>query len=845
MTGRRAAIALALFAALCLALGAGFLALVRTSWFRDKVRQRLIAEVERATGGRAEIGSFYFDGGRMRAEIREFVLHGTEARNQAPFLRARRIAVGFKIVSLIKRNIDLRLLEVEAPRLRIAVYPDGTTNIPRPRPPRPGGPNAVERFLALAIDRVEILQGAIECGIQKANFDFHGESLRVQLFYEAAHEQYAGRISVRRAAFNAPAAFTAPLQIDATVQLEKDRLRICSAQVITAKSSLQFRGVLANWRSPHFDADFSAKLSVAELAGLYPLPVAPAGSATLEGSLHYDSSGGWQVRSTVAALGLAYRRAPVSVSGINLNAIVDWTPGRLNVTRFMAAALGGSLQGVASLTSQQGLRLDGHLHALPLDGAFAALDLPSPPWQGSISGQIQLRARPDLEAPALEARLTLAGAALGGHLDLRYDGLRRRFTLGTSHIQTAVSRIDLDGDPDASLRVRLDTTDLRELEATLAILGASSAHQMPLTLRDGSARFEGQVSGGLRSPHIRGAVTLRNAQYRGYTIHRMEAAVEVNASQARIDRLAIEGSGIQASGSARIPLRDFQLDSSMPVSATLKAAGDDLAALLPGQAAGLGLSGSARARVRIEGSLGAPAAQGEMELSKVCIAGQRLDKVRATVYYARNRLTISQAQASAGGAPIQWTAAYAHKPGDWRQGAAHLKLAAAGVPLQQIAALKSVFPGSAGRLNAQLETHVEIGARGVHILELAGQAETLDLALGGRSLGWLRAGAVTSGSAVVIRSQAELAGAGVSMLLRMGLDAPHPVEGELQFRRLALSTIHTWYAGGGGALPLEAFSEGKLAFRGQGVDPLKWKSRADIGVLVINPGPGAAGSMLG
>ena len=44
MTGRRAATALAAFAALCLALGAGLFTLVRTSWFRDKVRQRLVAD---------------------------------------------------------------------------------------------------------------------------------------------------------------------------------------------------------------------------------------------------------------------------------------------------------------------------------------------------------------------------------------------------------------------------------------------------------------------------------------------------------------------------------------------------------------------------------------------------------------------------------------------------------------------------------------------------------------------------------------------------------------------------------------------------------------------------------
>src|ERR1017187_8525141 len=51
---------------------------VESAWFYDKVRQRIIGTVETATGGRVELGSFRFDWQHMRAEMHEFVLHGTE-----------------------------------------------------------------------------------------------------------------------------------------------------------------------------------------------------------------------------------------------------------------------------------------------------------------------------------------------------------------------------------------------------------------------------------------------------------------------------------------------------------------------------------------------------------------------------------------------------------------------------------------------------------------------------------------------------------------------------------------------------------------------------------------------
>jgi hypothetical protein len=43
--------------ALAILLLAGAVAVVRSGWFREKVRLRIITEVERATGGRVEVGN--------------------------------------------------------------------------------------------------------------------------------------------------------------------------------------------------------------------------------------------------------------------------------------------------------------------------------------------------------------------------------------------------------------------------------------------------------------------------------------------------------------------------------------------------------------------------------------------------------------------------------------------------------------------------------------------------------------------------------------------------------------------------------------------------------------------
>ena len=46
---------------------------VQTGWFRNFVREKIVSAVEEAMGGKAEIGSFTFEVGRLRANVDNFV----------------------------------------------------------------------------------------------------------------------------------------------------------------------------------------------------------------------------------------------------------------------------------------------------------------------------------------------------------------------------------------------------------------------------------------------------------------------------------------------------------------------------------------------------------------------------------------------------------------------------------------------------------------------------------------------------------------------------------------------------------------------------------------------------
>src|SRR5215471_10660423 len=107
--------------------------ILRSDWFLNKVRLKLIATVETATGGKVEIGSLNFAWRRLRAEARDLVVHGTEPAGKPPLFRASSVLVGLKLISIWKPNVDIQYLDVTAPRIYLIIGRDGRTNIPEPK----------------------------------------------------------------------------------------------------------------------------------------------------------------------------------------------------------------------------------------------------------------------------------------------------------------------------------------------------------------------------------------------------------------------------------------------------------------------------------------------------------------------------------------------------------------------------------------------------------------------------------------------------------------------------------------------------------------------------------------
>src|SRR5579864_6479233 len=123
---------------------------VQTDWFKNRIREKIVEVTENATGGRVEIGKFNYDWHGLTAEVAPFIIHGKEPASSPPFFRADKIQIGLKIISALKKQVDIASLAVDKPQVNVTVASDGSTNVPMPRTRR-SKQNFAEQLLDLKV----------------------------------------------------------------------------------------------------------------------------------------------------------------------------------------------------------------------------------------------------------------------------------------------------------------------------------------------------------------------------------------------------------------------------------------------------------------------------------------------------------------------------------------------------------------------------------------------------------------------------------------------------------------------------------------------------------------------
>ena len=864
---RMAWVAGSLVAALLL-VAAVLVLTVQSPWFYNQVRQRLVSTLENATGGRVEIRSFTFDWKRLRAKVTGLTLHGLEPADKPPLLSVATATVGLKIVSVLKRDVDLQYLEVAEPRIYLTVGPDGRTNIPRPKVA--GGGNAIETILKLAIGRFDITRGKFTVEARGTTpFELHGQNLSASFNYEGGIPRYRGKISVQPLELAERGAAT----VTAAIRIEANRIGIDQANVIIGDSRVGFSGAIENLAAPHGSFRYDALIGNSDAARLLRTKLLERGTAQSSGTVTWRGGSDFGLAGSLHAYGLEYRDAHVRLRNFAADGALNASAAGVVVRglRFSGhAAAGGadvpirggvaeavlhgsdlSARGIALALMDGSFRGDGTLRQFArysLQGEIAGFDTrrvvalystEKLPWDALASGSVKLEGtlgRPgDLRG---HAALIIApapqSAPVHGELEATYDARSGILDLGHSTLSLPSSTATASGAIGRELKVRLETRDLHDL---LPVLGGD-ANALPVKL-EAAGTFEGSVTGKLEDPRIAGTLNTGRFLYRGHDFDSFHAAVTASPANLRLLGATLERNGWQAHFELAIALAGWKPQDGSQVfgSASIQNAGvSDLAALAGETIPVRGvLSGTAQ----VKGTLANPLVDGQIAVKDGELAvgdGEPFDRFTAHISYGNRRLEVAGGQLVSGAKQAQVNAAYSHQANDFSKGRLEFQVATNTMPLDQFRTVRDERPGVQGT--------VQVNARGtfavpLRLESLAADISAHGLQLTGQPVGDLHLTAQSQGQVLNAHLESDFASSSIKGDGQWRLEDDYPGSATITFSRVDFAQLRNWLlpAGSSVAADLTGYTAGSLRVDGPALQPAAMKAELRLPELEIGVAP--------
>jgi len=835
---------------LVLIAGVVGLILVRTEWFKNKVRDKIIAVAETATGGRVEIGRFDYQWPGLTVEVAPFIIHGKEPPGAPPFFRADKIQIGLKIVSALKKEVDIRSLTVEKPQVHVTVAADGTTNVPEPKIHNQSKENIAEQLLDLKVNHFELHDGFAEYNSHSIPVDVQGEHLRASFGYEAAGPRYVGELSSRQLHATSPQV-KAPLafDLDAKAAIEKNAVQLIQAILSNGETKVELKGAIQDLGSPHASLEVAANAPVKELNRLFGLPLESRGNVAFAGTASVQTTPfEYRLDGKLNGRDLAYASKDLVIRNIALSSPVEVTSSGIALPDLEIAALHGHFRGSARFADFKKLSVKGTAKNFALKDLATLGARDSGELSGTLSGTVALEgvaAKGGLSGVNAEAKLDIVpgkgGVPVQGQVTVNYDQRAGRIALGNSQVNLGSTHLAVSGTLGQTLSVHIDSRNLNEFLPLFPLLGEAPPEQIPISLKNGLASFDGSVTGPLANPHISGKIDLTNFLLDRRQIDHLATTFDINKSGADLHTLTLDQAKLHVEGQGRIGLRDWKLEDSSSVSALLAVRDSDVKQLLADNELQAPVSGSLTATARISGTYESPLVNANVDLQNVMAYDEHFDRAHADVTMTATAMELTNLDLRSGRAQITGSGAYNHPASDWNDGAIRFDVTSNRLNLPDIHHVQEFRKGLGGELDLKANGTAKMVKGTIGLTSLNGQLSLKNAVVDGQPYGNLLLTATTRLPVLAVSAKVDLRGIQIQGSGEWRMEGDFPGEAHIQIPRITFATLHDlWPAPRQRSeLPFDGFLQGDATISG----PLnKWESMKAVVTLSsiqMNPNPNA------
>jgi translocation and assembly module TamB len=714
---------------------------VNTPWFENQMRRVVIAELAKSTGGRVELKKFSWRPTHLEFEADDLTIHGLEAAGEVPYAYVDRLYVRLQILSFFRRKIGLNYLEGDRPVIHLIVYPDGSTNQPKPKHPSTG--NTTDEIFNLAAGRAVVNNGVAIFNERKIPFNLAVDRLAAQVSYVPARDVYA--VTLHAEDVDAQRGGDTPVhsQLDASAEVGRNSANLVSltllsgAQGKSQKTVLRASGTLNNFADPRWQFTMKGAIDALEFGALTGTPGLAGGTAHLDANGHGGGSQ-FTIDGTARIDGGAYRIGTVDASGITVDAVAHVTQDLIVVNGIRARfATGGLVKGEMRIvnwetpesaqsgqTSKSGVqqgtirtRVEGFTLDTLLDSVAprrfrrlgfdtSATGTANVDWTGSLdrlTGSVNVTLAPPPNASPNEVPVT-------GTVDADYLNRTGTVVVRTCDIHTPASEIQVAGSlgvypmtRPSKIKASLVTRNVAEFNLVLAAFGISAPGQptpIPAALH-GEAQFHGAVTGNLNSPDFKGHLEATDFSVvpAGFTLPTTQAASNLHfdsliadaeysagALSVRAATLAQGKTTIQFSGEVRgrpDEPSDLFADSST-IHASVQVRNADLEQWMGLTGKSYPVSGTLNLHAQTDGTIGDLNGTGQLSLTGGVAYGEPYRSLTSDVQFRGREVSANHLMFAMDGGRITGDGGY-----DFTAKTAHFDLQGSGFELAHIRRLEN------------------------------------------------------------------------------------------------------------------------------------------------------------
>jgi translocation and assembly module TamB len=835
-------------AALLLIALVASLAMLQTNWFKNKVRARIISVAETATGGRVDIESFDYNWGEFTVEVAPFVVHGKEAPDARPFLRADRVRIGLKMVSLLERQVDLVSLMVEKPQLSVTVNPDGTTNVPEPKGGSRWENNFANQLLDLKVQHFELRDGFAEYNSQRIPLDLQGDRLHASISYQAAGPRYLGAISARQMRVATPR-LRAPVTLDvnAQVALERSQFQILHANLESEGAKLALDGLVRNLSSPGADFNLTATAPVKWLNTVFGLPLESTGAVSFQGKGSLETNPfQYKLEGKLAGREIAVARNGPTLRGVTLSSRLEMEPGKIMLPDLQLVVPRGRFRGSAHVLDLKSFSLNGTAVDFPIQELAKFWNRDTGDLNGALTGTIKVDgqfARGGLSGVVLTAQIDsvpgTAGVPLKGTVALNYDQRAARLQFGNSEITIGSTSAGVSGTLGESLSVHLASCNLTDLLPLYPLFGTKPPEKLPVSLNGGAAKFDGVIAGVFAKLKISGKADATHLVWNQREFDHVAATLEVEKALANLYAIAVDQGQMHVVGQVRVALVDWKTVEASALSATLSIRGADLAKLLAEQGDKIPVTGALSATAHVTGTLESPLVSGNVDARNVTAYDEHFDRVRGDVTMTATALEVAHLEARAGESLITGSGAYNHLDEDWNDGSVRFDLSSNQLTLARINHTRQWSDSLAGDLDVTASGTAKVVKGVVTLASLNGHLTLKNATLDGRAYGNLELTANTRLPILSLSAKVDLPGIQLQGSGEWRLDGDYPGQARVQIPRITFATLHDLWPGvhERKTLPFEGFMQGEAVITGPLNNPAALSANVTLSAVQLSAGP--------